>query len=100
MLDVTARPQRSRVRAPASGLAVRRRAIARPGRDKRLRPHRSELRVLIGVGGRLDGETEDAAYVESMDRHLPDWRTRRDRLNDAPLAHEEWPDADGPRARR
>jgi predicted metal-dependent hydrolase len=25
-----------------------------------------------------------------MDRHLPDWRTRRDELNAAPLAHEEW----------
>lgn len=25
-----------------------------------------------------------------MDRHLPDWRTRRDELNNAPLAHEEW----------
>jgi predicted metal-dependent hydrolase len=25
-----------------------------------------------------------------MDRYLPDWRTRRDELNDAPLAHEKW----------
>jgi predicted metal-dependent hydrolase len=25
-----------------------------------------------------------------MDRHLPDWRTRRDELNAAPLAHEQW----------
>lgn len=32
----------------------------------------------------------DAAFVELMDRNLPDWRARRDRLNDAPLAHEDW----------
>jgi predicted metal-dependent hydrolase len=25
-----------------------------------------------------------------MDKHLPDWRARRDRLNDAPLGHEQW----------
>lgn len=25
-----------------------------------------------------------------MDRFMPDWRTRRDELNRAPLAHEEW----------
>lgn len=28
-------------------------------------------------------------FTELMDRHLPDWRSRRDNLNDAPLA-DEW----------
>ncbi|MGH3427397.1 MAG: M48 family metallopeptidase [Mycobacteriales bacterium] len=30
-------------------------------------------------------------FVKLMDEYLPDWRSRRDRLNDAPLAHEAWP---------
>jgi len=25
-----------------------------------------------------------------MDKHLPDWRMRRDDLNGSPLAEEEW----------
>jgi predicted metal-dependent hydrolase len=29
-------------------------------------------------------------FVELMDQHLPDWRARRDELNGAPLASEEW----------
>jgi len=29
-------------------------------------------------------------FVSLMDRHLPDWRLRRDELNAAPLAHEHW----------
>ena len=29
-------------------------------------------------------------FVELMDRYLPDWRSRRDELNEAPLAAEEW----------
>jgi predicted metal-dependent hydrolase len=29
-------------------------------------------------------------FVELMDRYLPDWRARRDELNGAPLADEEW----------
>jgi predicted metal-dependent hydrolase len=29
-------------------------------------------------------------FTEHMDRFLPDWRQRRDELNRAPLAHEEW----------
>lgn len=29
-------------------------------------------------------------FVELLDRHLPDWRLRRDLLNAAPLAHETW----------
>jgi predicted metal-dependent hydrolase len=29
-------------------------------------------------------------FTDLMDALLPDWRTRRDELNGAPLAHEEW----------
>jgi predicted metal-dependent hydrolase len=29
-------------------------------------------------------------FTALMDRHLPDWRLRRDELNAAPLAHEAW----------
>lgn len=29
-------------------------------------------------------------FCELMDNFMPDWRIRRDALNDAPLAHEEW----------
>lgn len=30
------------------------------------------------------------AFTKLMDQHLPDWRMRRDELNGAPLAEEEW----------
>jgi predicted metal-dependent hydrolase len=30
-------------------------------------------------------------FVKLMDRFLPDWRSRRDELNGAPLAEEQWP---------
>ena len=30
-------------------------------------------------------------FTKLMDQHLPDWRARRDSLNGAPLAAEEWP---------
>jgi predicted metal-dependent hydrolase len=29
-------------------------------------------------------------FTELMDQHLPGWRARRDELNAAPLAAEEW----------
>ena len=29
-------------------------------------------------------------FTAHMDRLMPDWRTRRDQLNSAPLAHEDW----------
>jgi len=29
-------------------------------------------------------------FSQLMDYHLPDWRLRKDELNKAPLAHEEW----------
>jgi predicted metal-dependent hydrolase len=29
-------------------------------------------------------------FTNLMDKFMPDWRSRRDQLNDAPLAHEDW----------
>ena len=29
-------------------------------------------------------------FTKLMDKHLPDWRARRDQLNQAPLGHEQW----------
>lgn len=34
--------------------------------------------------------THNERFIELMDLHMPDWRARRDELNDAPLASEEW----------
>jgi predicted metal-dependent hydrolase len=31
-------------------------------------------------------------FVAFLDRHMPNWRTNRDKLNAEPLAHEEWSD--------
>ncbi len=32
----------------------------------------------------------NAAFIALLTRHLPDWSARRDALNAAPLAHEDW----------
>lgn len=34
--------------------------------------------------------THNEHFVALMDKYLPDWRARRDQLNEAPLAQEEW----------
>jgi predicted metal-dependent hydrolase len=34
--------------------------------------------------------THNEHFVSLMDQYLPDWRARRDQLNDAPLAQESW----------
>jgi predicted metal-dependent hydrolase len=34
--------------------------------------------------------THNERFIALMDKYLPDWRSRRDQLNDAPLAQEEW----------
>jgi predicted metal-dependent hydrolase len=34
--------------------------------------------------------THNERFVEHMNRHMPDWQARRDELNDAPLANEDW----------
>lgn len=32
----------------------------------------------------------DAAFIDLLDEHLPDWQHRREILNGAPLSHEDW----------
>lgn len=44
---------------------------------------------LIGVINNAE-RTHNERFVALMDKHLPDWRSRRDELNEAPLAAEEW----------
>jgi len=34
--------------------------------------------------------THNERFIKLMDLHMPDWRARRDELNGAPLAAEEW----------
>lgn len=34
--------------------------------------------------------THNDRFIELLDQHMPDWRARRDELNGAPLADEEW----------
>jgi len=34
--------------------------------------------------------THNERFIELMDQHLPDWRARRNELNEAPLAEEDW----------
>lgn len=38
----------------------------------------------------LLGRHHNARFTALMDQHLPEWRPRRDRLNNAPLAEERW----------
>ncbi len=34
--------------------------------------------------------THNEHFIALMDLHMPDWRVRRDELNVAPLANEDW----------
>ncbi|WP_448618258.1 M48 family metallopeptidase [Geodermatophilus sp. URMC 65] len=34
--------------------------------------------------------THNERFVDLMDKHLPDWRSRRDELNESTLAYEDW----------
>ncbi|MBA9082147.1 putative metal-dependent hydrolase [Micrococcus aloeverae] len=38
----------------------------------------------------LHERSHNRRFTKLMDQFLPDWRARRDELNDAPLADEEW----------
>ena len=38
----------------------------------------------------LHERTHNEHFTALMDQYLPDWQARRDELNGAPLAHEEW----------
>jgi predicted metal-dependent hydrolase len=44
------------------------------------------LHEMVHLVERTHGER----FINLMDLLLPDWRSRRDQLNGAPLAHEEW----------
>jgi predicted metal-dependent hydrolase len=46
--------------------------------------------IVVHELAHLHERTHNARFVEMMDRVLPDWRARRNELNEAPLAHEEW----------
>ncbi len=34
--------------------------------------------------------THNARFVALMDQFMPNWRLRRDQLNQLPVRHEEW----------
>jgi predicted metal-dependent hydrolase len=46
--------------------------------------------VLVHEMVHLHERHHNGRFLEWMDRLLPQWRVRRDELNRAPLAHEEW----------
>lgn len=46
--------------------------------------------VLVHELTHLLERTHSERFVALMDRHLPQWRSIRDELNTAPLAHESW----------
>lgn len=48
--------------------------------------------ILVHELMHLRERTHNERFIALMDKHLPDWRARRDELNDAPLADEDWSD--------
>lgn len=46
--------------------------------------------VLVHEMVHLHERRHDEAFIALMDQHLPSWRSRRDLLNKAPLAFEDW----------
>lgn len=46
--------------------------------------------IVVHEMAHLVERTHGERFVKLMDALLPDWRTRRDELNGAPLAHERW----------
>lgn len=46
--------------------------------------------IVVHEMAHLVERTHGDRFIGLMDRLLPDWRSRRDQLNDAPLAHEQW----------
>lgn len=58
------------------------------GRQRRHQGGRAlALRTVRGAALELAGS---ARFAELMDKYLPAWRSRQDRLNGAPLAEEDW----------
>lgn len=48
--------------------------------------------IVVHELAHLHERTHNDRFVALMDEYLPDWRARRDELNEAPLADEEWAD--------
>ena len=46
--------------------------------------------VVIHELAHLIARKHDDKFIAVMDEHLPQWRLRRQQLNSAPLAHEDW----------
>jgi hypothetical protein len=46
--------------------------------------------IVVHEMAHLAERTHGEGFTQLMDKLLPDWRARRDMLNGAPLAHEEW----------
>lgn len=46
--------------------------------------------IVVHELAHLIERTHNDHFTELMDLHMPDWRSRRDELNQAPLAAEEW----------
>ena len=54
------------------------------------KPDRCLEYVLVHELSHLLERNHTDRFRSLMDEFLPDWRVRRDQLNDTPLAHEEW----------
>jgi hypothetical protein len=46
--------------------------------------------IVIHEMAHLLEPTHNARFIALMDRFMPNWRLRRDRLNQLPVRHEEW----------
>lgn len=46
--------------------------------------------IVVHELAHLHERTHNDRFVALMDEYLPDWRARRDELNEAPLAEEDW----------
>jgi len=46
--------------------------------------------IVVHEMAHLIEPTHNARFIELMDRLMPNWRFRRERLNELPVRHEEW----------
>jgi len=51
--------------------------------------------IVVHEMAHLVARHHNERFASLMDKHLPNWRLLRQALNDAPLAHAEWPSANG-----
>jgi predicted metal-dependent hydrolase len=54
------------------------------------RPHRCIEYIVVHELAHLVERRHDPAFQGLMDRHLPDWRSRRTELGLLPLSHQDW----------